>query len=191
MVGMLFADQDVVGPVFLAAMGVDVARWALRRGRRLPLALGGTLVCCGLALAAAAVAGGAAPPPLPVPAPHLPGAPLFTPRSGFLTAVDAAGGGGFLFSLAVATGVAQAGVFLMFAGERSAHIRRNGVVERPERLGPVLLLAPFALQFFFLLIALVTLHAGVLSLAPPADAAVAPRWRWATRLGARSRRGGS
>ena len=135
MAALPLADRDVQAAFFWAAVATDVARWALSRFRWPPLALGGALVCCALALCVAAIAGGGASPPLPAPSPDRAGAPLFDPKSGFLSAVEAAGGGGFLFSLLVAMFVGQAGAFLMFAGERSSYLRRHKVAETPGVLG--------------------------------------------------------
>ena len=128
----------------------------------MPLALGGALVCCALALGIAAVVGGAGSPPLPVPSPDHAGAPLFDPRSRFLAGVEAAGGSGFLFSLLAAASMGQAGVFLAFAGERSAYIRRHGTAERPERLALRGVSAFFAWQFFLVLVPIFALWAGLL-----------------------------
>ncbi len=139
----------------------------------MPLALGGALVCCALALGIAAVVGGAGSPPLPVPSPDHAGAPLFDPRSRFLAGVEAAGGSGFLFSLLAAASMGQAGVFLAFAGERSAYIRRHGTAERPERLALRGVAAFFALQFFLVWVPIFALWAGLLIQASPPDPAAA------------------
>lgn len=173
MAALPLADHDAELAFFCAAVATDAARWALSRFRRLPLATGGALVCCALALGAAAVVGGAGSPPLPVPSPDHDGAPLFDPRSGFLAGVEAAGGGGFLLSLLVAMCAGQAGVFLAFAGERSAYIRRHGLAERPERLALRGVMAFFGLQLFFVWVPMFALWAGLLIQGAPANPAAA------------------
>lgn len=163
MAALPLADGDATLAFLGAAVATDIARWLLSRCRWLPLALG-----------AAAIAGGAGSPPLPPPSSDYAGAPLFSPRSGFLSSVEAAGGGGFLFSVVVAMCVGQAGVFLVFAGERSTYIRRNSkLAERPERLGVLPVAAFFAWQIFFAVIAILAIFAGLLLKRAPADAAAA------------------
>jgi len=189
MAALPFADRDVKGAFFWAAVAIDIARWALSRFRWLPLALGVALVCCALALCVAAIAGGATSP-LPIPAQDYDGAPLFDPRSCFLSSVEAAGGGGFLFSLIVAMFMGQAGVFLMFAGERSVYLRRHWAAEwpkRPERLGLLRgiagLLALCGLLVFFALIAVLGIFNGLVlkkALADPAAALDSVLWRIVT-----------
>jgi hypothetical protein len=174
MFGMVLADRDAAGATLMAALATDFARWLLRGRRWLPAVLGSALVLGGIALATAAVAGGGAGAAvLPVPVPDYPGAPLLNPRSVFLVAIERAGGAGLVFALAVAMGLAQAGVFLVFAGERSAYVRRAQLVERPDRLGLTTVAAPFALQVFFVLITVGSLHAGVINQRPPSDPAAA------------------
>lgn len=183
------ADRDARAAFLWAAMATDVARWALSRFRWPPLVLGGALVCCALALCVAAIAESGAPPLLPTPSPDRAGAPLFVPNSGFLSSVEAAGGGGFLFSLVVAMFMGQAGVFLMFAGERSEYLRRFWTTKRPqtpEWLGPcqaTALMALFTMLFLFASMGVLGIFFGLIvdrAPASPAAALDSVAWRIAT-----------
>jgi hypothetical protein len=181
--GLLLQDKEIAALTIYGALGVDIARFFLRKRRILPSALGCIIICAGLTLMVLAVYPGTLL--ISLPEPDYSGASPLAASSAFLSAFEKVDGGRFLFNLTIGMGVVQAGIFLAFSNERSSYLRRRIIMAKLPPLGFRRLAAGIVLQLFLLFLGTMWVHVIITNrpfLADPAAALQSFGWRLAMAI---------